>query len=204
MSRIRRAIFLVVPALSIGCSDDSEAPAPDGTGGGLIFGTGGSAGSGASGGVAPSGNGGGNSRGGTSTSSGGSSPSGGATPSDGGTSSGNGGATPSAGGSANGGSNPTGNGGSAGGGPTGLPVGALCANDSNCSPNVCCKMPTCAGPCECQPAANCPTSTQFLPCNSAADCAAYGGGKICCRASSGGQTMQYCTKTNGCPGTTLP
>jgi hypothetical protein len=206
MSRIRRALFLLVPAFSIGCSDDSEAPAQGATGGALIFGTGGSSASGAPGGGAPSGNGGRSSGGGSSNSSGGSASS------DGGNSSGSGGAGgPSSGGSGNGGagpgnggSNPTGTGGSAGGGPTGLPVGALCANDSNCSPNVCCKMPVCAGPCECQPAANCPTSTQFLPCNSAADCAAYGGGKICCRASSGGQTMQYCTKTNGCAGTTLP
>lgn len=208
MSRIRRALFLVVPALSIGCSDDTEAPAGSSeTGGAVIFGSNGGSGSGASGaGGTSSGNGGGSSDGGRSTTSGGSSSSGGATPSDGGRSSGNGGAVaPGAGGGAGspgtGGANPTGTG---GGAPTGLPIGSLCANDSNCSPNICCKMPACAGPCECQPTSNCPTSTQFLPCNNAADCSAYGGGKICCRASSGGQTMQYCTKTNGCSGTTLP
>ena len=57
---------------------------------------------------------------------------------------------------------------------------------------------------ECRLKANCPTTGSFLECNSAADCAAYGGGKICCRATSGAQTMQYCTKSSGCPGTTLP
>jgi hypothetical protein len=201
MSRIRRALFLAVPALSIGCSDDTQTPGgPSESGGALIFGNGGSSSGAPGAGGASSGNGGGQSDGGRIGSTGGApATTGGATSSDGGSSSGNGGA-----GNSTGGANPTGTGGFGGGGPTGLPVGALCANDSNCSPNVCCKMPACAGPCECQPASNCPTSTTFLPCNSAADCAVYGGGKICCRASSGSQSMQYCTKSNGCQGTTLP
>jgi hypothetical protein len=210
MSRIRRALFLAVPALWMGCSDDAQAPVAGETGGALIFGVGGSSGASAGAGGASSGAGGRTSNGGASNTSGGSPSTGASSSSDGGSSSGNGGAGASSSGGAgtggagapgNGGANP---GGSGGGGLTGFPIGALCAFDSNCSPNVCCKMPTCSGPCECQPASNCPASTQFLPCNGAADCAAYGGGKICCRASSGGQTMQYCTKTNGCPGTTLP
>ena len=43
MSRTRRALFFAVPALLIGCSDDTETPA-SGAGGELIFGNGASAG----------------------------------------------------------------------------------------------------------------------------------------------------------------
>jgi hypothetical protein len=44
----------------------------------------------------------------------------------------------------------------------------------------------------------------YLPCNSAADCAAYGGGKLCCEVDAGGQTMRFCTKQSGCSGHALP
>jgi hypothetical protein len=39
-----------------------------------------------------------------------------------------------------------------------------------------------------------------LPCNSGADCAQFGGGKICCDGGS----MRYCTKQSGCAGNIIP
>jgi hypothetical protein len=206
MSRARRAVFLAAPAFLIACSDDSQAPTAA-TGGQLIFGNGGVAGAATNGGTsgASASTGGTSSDGGRATTTGGTSSSdGGAVSSSGGRASSNGGTSSDGGSSSGNGGSAAGSPGTGGGGPTGLPIGSLCANDSNCSPNLCCKMPTCGGPCECQPASNCPTSTQFLPCNRAADCDAYGGGKVCCRASAGSQTMQYCTKPSGCSGTTLP
>jgi hypothetical protein len=90
----------------------------------------------------------------------------------------------------------------------GQPLGSLCANDGNCSQSagraVCCKAPECAGPCECALASTCPGGNLFLPCNQTADCAQYGGGKICCEVRAGNQTQRYCTKQNGCTGTRLP
>jgi hypothetical protein len=84
------------------------------------------------------------------------------------------------------------------GGPQGTqPLGSLCANTGNCSQAmgaaVCC-VNTCAL------AADCPSGPQYLPCNSAADCAQYGGGKICCEAGG----MRFCTKQSACSGKTLP
>lgn len=212
MSRIRavrsrgraRALFAAIVSFGgsitamVACGGDDQTPDVAGeTGGGLFFETGGAAPTGG----APNGG-----TGASATGAGGSSASG---PQNGGSISagGNvstagtgpsGGAAGAAGGSAN-------TGGTASGG---LPPGSVCANDSNCSqsagPAVCCVAPGCGGPCECRLTADCPTGTPFLPCNSAADCAAFGGGKVCCKATSGGQTMQYCTKENGCPGVTLP
>ncbi|HYJ11725.1 MAG TPA: hypothetical protein VEX18_22030 [Polyangiaceae bacterium] len=40
----------------------------------------------------------------------------------------------------------------------------------------------------------------YLPCESKADCDAFGGGKVCCAAGS----MHFCTKPSACPGDTLP
>jgi len=53
-------------------------------------------------------------------------------------------------------------------------------------------------------ASNCPGGSLYLPCNRGADCAQYGGGKICCEVRQGSQTQRYCTKQNGCTGTVLP
>jgi hypothetical protein len=44
----------------------------------------------------------------------------------------------------------------------------------------------------------------YLPCDSTADCSAYGGGKLCCETSSNGQTMRFCTKQSACSGKILP
>ena len=122
----------------------------------------------------------------------------------GGRASGSGGA-PSGGATSSGGTAPSGRGGSA---ATGQPIGAICVNDSNCSQAqgmaVCCATPACTGPCECRLAADCPKSGLFLECKGAADCGAFGGGKVCCQVGSGSQTMQYCTKPSGCPGVVLP
>jgi hypothetical protein len=99
--------------------------------------------------------------------------------------------------SATGGSTPTGGTTSAAGGAgTGLPLGALCANDGNCaqSPDglvICCKQ-------SCTLADRCEGSSSFLPCNSEADCEQYGGGKVCCRVYAGGAPMQFCTKPSAC------
>jgi hypothetical protein len=40
----------------------------------------------------------------------------------------------------------------------------------------------------------------YLPCTSAADCEAYGGGKVCCPGGS----MTFCTKPSACPVDPLP
>jgi hypothetical protein len=40
----------------------------------------------------------------------------------------------------------------------------------------------------------------YLPCESAADCKMYGGGKVCCVAA----TMHFCTKPSACSGEVLP
>lgn len=40
----------------------------------------------------------------------------------------------------------------------------------------------------------------YLRCESEADCAAYGGGKVCCAAGA----MHFCTKPSACSGDTLP
>lgn len=42
--------------------------------------------------------------------------------------------------------------------------------------------------------------TGYLPCESKADCEAFGGGKVCCVAGP----MHFCTKPSACPGDTLP
>jgi hypothetical protein len=89
-----------------------------------------------------------------------------------------------------------------GGGSMGMqPLGAICANDGNCSQAdgaaVCCNS-------TCTLSDQCPASTTYLPCNSAADCAAYGGGKICCEVGSGSAAMRFCTKQSACSGQKLP
>jgi hypothetical protein len=206
MPRVRRALlFLFALHAVAGCGSDGGAnsnPATDA--GGIGSGTGGiSVGSGGQG-VS---SGGATGSAGSATGSGGRAQGSGGAIGPGGTTGGGG----TSGSTASGGASPggaTGRGGASTGGVGGLPPGAVCANDSNCGqsqgPAVCCAIPGCTGPCECRLASGCPKTSPFLECNSAADCAVYGGGKICCRASSGGQTMQYCTKQNGCPGTTLP
>jgi hypothetical protein len=40
----------------------------------------------------------------------------------------------------------------------------------------------------------------YLPCEAAADCKAFGGGKVCCAMG----TMHFCTKPSGCSGDILP
>jgi hypothetical protein len=42
--------------------------------------------------------------------------------------------------------------------------------------------------------------TGYLPCESEADCDAFGGGKVCCVVGA----MHFCTKPSACPGETLP
>jgi hypothetical protein len=105
---------------------------------------------------------------------------------------GSGGATPGTGGA-----------GIDGGGPQGTqPLGGACANSGNCAQSagaaICCVN-------TCLLMADCP-SNHFLECGPAPDysCAAFGGGKQCCKATAGGQTMFYCTKSNGCPGMLVP
>jgi hypothetical protein len=113
---------------------------------------------------------------------------------------------------ATGGAGAGGSGGSGGGGGTsadgGQPIGSLCVNDQNCSQaqgkTVCCAMPGCVAPCECQLETSCPGGTPFLPCNTSADCNQFGGGKVCCEVQSGGSTMRFCTKQNGCSGQVIP
>ncbi|MFZ5890575.1 MAG: hypothetical protein ACOY0T_05850 [Myxococcota bacterium] len=86
-------------------------------------------------------------------------------------------------------------------GSTGMqPLGAICANDGNCSQAqgaaVCCRS-TCTLAEEC-------TNSTYLPCDSGADCAAYGGGKSCCEQQASGQTIRFCTKQSACTGKVLP
>jgi hypothetical protein len=118
----------------------------------------------------------------------------------GGGSGGTGGRDASAGGS---GGAATGTGGAGGridgGGPQGVqPIGAVCANTGNCSQatgTVVCCVNTCL------PTDECPNNN-FVPCDPAPTYACRTG--RCCRAMSGGQTIYYCTKNNGCAGTFVP
>jgi hypothetical protein len=91
-----------------------------------------------------------------------------------------------------------------GGDSSGVPVGGICALDENCSQAedaaVCCEVEGCGAPCECTLAEACPTNPSYLPCESAADCEQFGGGRVCCDAGS----MTYCTKPSGCLGEPLP
>jgi hypothetical protein len=87
----------------------------------------------------------------------------------------------------------TGSAGTTGAGGSGSqPLGAACANSSNCSqadgPAVCClSIPACG------PEGQCPGSTNFVPCTDDASC--MKGGWICCNAGG----MHFCTKQSGCP-----
>ena len=104
--------------------------------------------------------------------------------------SGNAGATGSAGrGGTTGSAGATG----AGGAATGTqPIGAACANTSNCSQAdgtaVCCvQISTCVIDTQC------PSGTNYVPCTDTASC--NKGGWICCNAGG----MHFCTKQSGCP-----
>ncbi|HWA71140.1 MAG TPA: hypothetical protein VG937_02330 [Polyangiaceae bacterium] len=123
-----------------------------------------------------------------------------------------GGSTGSGGSRASGGSTSTGGatspggsvatGGSAGSGATGTqPLGAICANDTNCDQSqgaaLCCRS-------TCTLSEQCPTSTTYLPCKSTADCGAYGGGKLCCEVTTSTNIMRFCTKQSACSGKVLP
>jgi hypothetical protein len=96
---------------------------------------------------------------------------------------------------------PTSDAGAAGGTPGGpmgtQPLGALCANDGNCSQAmgeaVCCVN-------SCELAADCPESPGYLPCTTGEDCAAFGGGKICCELGD----ARFCTKRSACAGDEIP
>jgi hypothetical protein len=93
-------------------------------------------------------------------------------------------------------------GGSAGSGATGTQsLGAICANDTNCDQSqgaaLCCRS-------TCTLSEQCPTSTTYLPCKSAADCATYGGGKLCCEVTTSTDVMHFCTKQSACSGKVLP
>lgn len=92
--------------------------------------------------------------------------------------------------------------GTTGSGATGTqPLGAICANDTNCSQSdgmaVCCVN-------TCTLADQCAANPMYLPCNSTADCSAYGGGKLCCEVTASGQAMRFCTKQSACAGKVLP
>jgi hypothetical protein len=180
----------VAAAAVLGCNDDGDETSTGGTGGLLVIGTGANDGGLTGGKPGATGSGGATSSGGSTTA--------------GGRPSGSG-ATAGRGTTSSGGTAPSGGGGSA---ATGQPIGAICVNDSNCSQSqgmaICCATPTCMGPCECRLPADCPKNGLFLECKGAADCGAYGGGKVCCQVTSGSQSMQYCTKPSGCSGTVLP
>ncbi|HTM44571.1 MAG TPA: hypothetical protein VL137_06425, partial [Polyangiaceae bacterium] len=99
-------------------------------------------------------------------------------------------------------------GGTANGGPGGTqPLGALCVNNSQCSQSqgasVCCVAAGCSAPCECTLQSDCPANTAYLQCATTADCAQYGGGKICCEVMTSQDTMRFCTKQSACTGTIL-
>jgi hypothetical protein len=83
----------------------------------------------------------------------------------------------------------------------GQPLGGACANTGNCTQAdgaaVCCVN-------TCVLEAQCPTGNMFLPCASGADCARFGGGKVCCKEQTGGSVMQFCTKPSECAGTVVP
>jgi hypothetical protein len=136
--------------------------------------------------------GGGSSAGGTSGGSGATTGGGGS-----GGSGGSGGTTGAAGASGRGGATgaggTTGSGGATGGGGTmgTQPIGAACANTSNCSQAdgtaVCClQISTCVLETQCQGSPN------YVPCTTDASC--NKGGWICCKTTS----MNYCTKQSGC------
>lgn len=174
------ARVLMVTALA-GCSsgsDDSSSPA-------AASGRGGSGAGGASG------------AGGTSdagASLGGSSATGGSE------AAGSGGTVVSSGGTAGTGGS-AGSGGSTSGGAPGMqPLGAICAMDEHCSQSdgvtVCCEN-------ACTLGEGCATSPLYLPCDATADCAVYGGGKLCCEVTAGGQTTRFCTKRSACSGQIL-
>jgi hypothetical protein len=120
--------------------------------------------------------------------------------------SGTGGSATGGGGTGGGATGGTGAGGSTFDG--GQPIGALCVNDTNCSQSsgktVCCATTGCVAPCECQLETACPGGSSFLPCQTGADCNQFGGGKVCCEESTGGTTMRFCTKPNGCTGKIIP
>jgi hypothetical protein len=106
---------------------------------------------------------------------------------------GSGGATGAGGRGSGGGGGTTGSAGATGtAGTQGTqPIGAACANTSNCSQAdaaaVCClQISTCVL------ATQCPGSTNYVPCTDDASC--NKGGWICCKTS----VMNYCTKSNGC------
>jgi len=179
-----RSIFvrvLMVTALA-GCSsgsDDSSSPAA-------------AAGRGGSGAAGESGAGG---TGEAGASVGGSSATGGSV------AAGTGGTMVSAGGTAGTGGSTAGSGGSMSGGATGMqPLGAICSFDEQCSQaegvTVCCEN-------ACTLGEGCATSPLYLPCDATADCAAYGGGKLCCEVIAGGQTTRFCTKRSACSGQIL-
>jgi hypothetical protein len=82
-------------------------------------------------------------------------------------------------------------------GPIGTqPLGAVCANDLNCSQDqgsaVCCVN-------ECRLSSECPGGS-YLRCTAQSDCEAYGGGKVCCEAGG----MRFCTKPSACDGQRIP
>jgi hypothetical protein len=96
----------------------------------------------------------------------------------------------------------TSSGGSASAGAPGTqPLGAICSFDSQCAEGdgavVCCEN-------TCTLAEQCPTDPLYLPCESTADCEAFGGGRLCCEAGSAEDLMRFCTKRSGCSGQILP
>ncbi|HEX6765140.1 MAG TPA: hypothetical protein VF103_06670 [Polyangiaceae bacterium] len=169
------AMGLVMALAASGCSSD-DSDSTSGDGGGAGSGTSGAS-TGGSGGTIP--------MGGTST---------------GGTT-GSGGTVSAGGAMSTGGSMSNGGVMSGGNGSGTQPLGAICANDSNCAQAegaaVCCAS-------SCTLADQCPSSPTYLPCDSAADCSMYGGGKLCCEAGSGNQVMRFCTKQSACSGRILP
>lgn len=111
-----------------------------------------------------------------------------------------------AGGGASGGGGGVADGGSEAGGKQ--PLGSICTMSSQCDQTdgtaICCKLPGCTTICGCALEAMCPGGDMYLPCNSAADCSKYGGGKVCCEDSSGGMAFRFCTKPSGCKGKVIP
>jgi len=193
------SLAALIPCVACSSDDSDSQGNSAGHGGSTVMsGTGGQAiglgGGGATGGGDSAGTGGGSTSTGGSTGKGGSTNTGGSM-SKGGTTSTGGSTTAGAAGEADGA-------GMMGTGASGTqPLGAICANDGNCSDAegaaVCCQQ-TCTLP------DACPTSTNYLPCESAADCAKFGGGKLCCEVQTSSDTMRFCTKQSGCSGKVLP
>ena len=77
------------------------------------------------------------------------------------------------------------------------PRGAACANDGNCSQAmgdaVCCVN-------TCTLASECSGGVVYLKCVTGSDCAAFGGGKLCCEMGP----MRFCTKRSACSGQVIP